>query len=281
MTSILFGQVNITELERVEGLWTKKGKSKPYSGEFKETFEDGSTKGTGDFINGQLEGLRVQYHPNGKKRTEKEYKGAYPHGKAVEFYENGVLKQEGFYKNNKEIGTWAMYYKNRNKKAILTFDLGIQSGPYYEYNEQGQLTKQYYFKNGKAEYSDEFTELINKASDMTGRFIPKEAIELYDKAIELNPTVAYVYFVRGTAYSNTFDYNKAIEDYNKALSINSEYKEVYVNRANAKINQYTSKGNLDPTPEQTQSACEDLHKAKELGENSITTEDLIYLYCKK
>jgi len=56
MTSILFGQVNITELERVEGLWTKKGKSKPYSGEFKETFEDGSTKGTGDFINGNLKG---------------------------------------------------------------------------------------------------------------------------------------------------------------------------------------------------------------------------------
>jgi antitoxin component YwqK of YwqJK toxin-antitoxin module len=281
LTSIAFGQVNITDLEKVEGLWTKKGASQPYNGDFKETFEDGSTKGTGTFVNGQLEGLRVQYFPNGKISTKKEYKGAYPHGKAYEYYEDGILKQEGVFENNKEVGTWSLYYRNGNKKAVLTFESGVQNGPYFEYNEKGILTKQYYFKNGKAEYSDEFNELIKKASEMTGRFIPKEAIELFDKAIELNPTVAYVYFARGTAYSNTFVYTKAIEDYNKALEINPNYVEVYANRASAKINQFTSKGNLDPTSEQTQSACEDLHKAKELGDESIATEDMIYLYCKK
>lgn len=281
LTSFAFSQINITELERVDGLWTKKGESIPFNGDFKETFENGKTKGSGTFVKGQLEGLRVQYFPNGKISTEKEYKGAYPNGKTKEYYEDGTLKQEGFFENNKEVGTWTLYYPNGNKKAVLTFESGVQNGPYFEYNDMGILTKQYYFKNGKAEYSDEFNELIKKASEMTNRFIPKEAIELFDKAIELNPTVAYVYFARGTAYSNTFDYEKAIVDYNKALELNPEYKEVYTNRASAKINQFTSKGNLDPTPEQTQSACEDLQKAKELGDNSLAVEDMIYLYCKK
>jgi len=281
LTSFAFSQINITELERVDGLWTKKGESKPFNGDFKETFEDGKTKGTGTFVDGQLSGLRVQYFPNGKISTEKEYKGAYPHGKAKEYYVDGTLKQEGFFDNNKEVGTWTLYYPNGNKKAVLTFEAGVQNGPYFEYSDKGILTRQYYFRNGKAEYSDEFNELIKKASEMTGRFIPKEAIELFDKAIELNPTVAYVYFARGTAYSNTFDYNKAIEDYDKALEINPNYAEVYANRASAKINQFTSKGNLDPSPEQTKSACEDLYKAKELGDNSIGTEDMIYLHCKK
>ncbi len=147
MASIVLAQTNITELERVDGLWTKKGESKPYNGDFIETFEDGSTKGTGTFVDGQLEGMRIQYFPNGKKRTEKEYKDADPHGKAKEFYEDGALKQDGLFENNKEVGTWTLYYPNGNKKAVLTFNLGVQNGPYYEYNDKGELSKQYYFKN--------------------------------------------------------------------------------------------------------------------------------------
>ena len=281
LTSLAFSQINITELERVDGLWTKKGEQKPYNGDFRQLFEDGGTKGSGTFVNGQLEGPRIQYFPNGKKRTEKHYKNAYPHGTAKEFYENGTLKQIGEFVNKKESGIWIIYYPSGNKHVESTFVDGVQQGKYVEFSDKGELITQYFFRDGKAEYSDEFTELIDKASEMTGRFIPKEAIELFDKAIELNPTVAYVYLARGTAYSNTFDYNKAIEDYNKALKINPNYKEVYVNRASAKVNQFTSKGNINPTPEQTQSACEDLYKAKELGDTSIGTEDMIYIHCKK
>jgi antitoxin component YwqK of YwqJK toxin-antitoxin module len=135
--SLSFAQINIEELVRVEGIWTKKGDSKPYNGDFKETFDNGSTKGTGTFLNGQLEGLRVQFYPNGKKKTEKEYKGSYPHGKSKEFYENGTLKQEGEFEDNKEHGTWTLYHINGQKKAVLTFVHGVQTGPYFEYDEQG------------------------------------------------------------------------------------------------------------------------------------------------
>lgn len=266
MTSTAFSQINITELERVNGLWTKKGDSQPYNGDFEETFEDGSIKGTGTFVNGQLEGLRIQYFPNGEKRTEKEYKEAYPHGVAKEYYEDGTMKQEGYFENNRENGTWTLYYPNGIKKAVLTLESGIQQGPYFEYNDEGTLIRQYYFKNGKAEYSDEFLSFSKEALELSRQFKYEEAIRLYDKAVEINPTVAQSYFNRGACKGNNFDFEGAIADYDKALELKPDYMEAYGNRGNAKINVYTSKGTLDPTPEQTASACKDFYIAKELGD---------------
>ena len=274
-------QTNILELERVDGLWTKRGEQDPFNGDFIEKFENGELKGKGTFVNGQLEGNRIQYYPNGQKKTEKMYKEAYPHGMAKEFYEDGTLKQEGEFVKNSEQGTWVAYYPHGKKQAVLTFENGVQNGPYFEYNKEGDLIRQFYFKNGKTGYSDEFMKLINEASAMNKGFIPKEAIALYDEAIELNPTVADIYLFRGTAYSNFFEYEKAIENYDKALLINPNFMEAYANRGSAKINQYTSTGTLNPTSEQTESACADFNKAKELGDTSIGTEDMIYLYCKK
>lgn len=281
LTLITFGQVNITELERFEGLWTLKGESQPYNGDFKETFEDGNIKGTGTFVNGQLEGLRVQYFPNGNKRTEKVYKEAYPHGTAKEFYENGTLKQVGEFVNNKEYGIWTIYYPSGNKHVESTFVDGLQQGKYMEFSEDGKLLAQYFFIDGKANYSPDFMEYSKQAVQLSREFNNEEAIKLYDKAIELNPTVAQSYFNRGACKGNNFDFEGAIKDYDKAIELNPNYMEAYGNRGNAKINMYTSKGNLNPTSEQTESACEDFHKAKELGDSSIGTKDMIYLYCKK
>ncbi len=136
LTSTAFGQINITELERVDGLWTKKGDNQPYNGDFKETFE---IKGTGTFVKGQLEGLRVQYFPNGNKRTEKNYNDAYPHGTAKEFYENGTLKQFGEFVNNRESGIWTIFYPSGNKHVESAFVDGVQQGKYIELSEKGDL----------------------------------------------------------------------------------------------------------------------------------------------
>lgn len=280
MTSVVFCQTNLTELFRVEGLWTKKGENNPYTGEFKETYKDGSLKGTGAFVSGKLEGVRVQYFLNGKKRTEKEYINAYKQGKSKEFYKDGTLKMEGSFVDHKETGTWGLFYQNGNKKAILTFASGMQNGPYFEYNEQGVLVKQYYFKNGKPEYSDEFIKLSSMALELSRQFKYEEAIQLYNKVIELNPTVAQVYFNRGACRGNSFDFEGSIKDYDKAIEIDPQYMEAYGNRGNAKINMYTTMGTLNPSAEQTVSSCEDFHKAKELGDTSIGTVDMIYIHCR-
>jgi len=281
LTFYSYGQTNINDLERIEGLWTKKGEKTAFNGAFIETFDNGKTKGTGSFVNGKLEGLRVQFFENGQKRTEKNYKASYPHGIAKEFYENGTLKQMGEFVDNKENGIWTIYYETGEKHVESTFVNGLQQGDYVEYSKEGKLLVKYYFVNGKASYSPEFMEFSKQALELIRQFKNEEAIKLYDKAIEINPTVAQAYFNRGACKGSNFDFEGAIKDYDKAIELNPEYMEAYGNRGNAKINMFTSKGNLNPTPEQTESACEDFHKAVSLGDKTIGTEDMMYIHCKK
>jgi tetratricopeptide (TPR) repeat protein len=281
LTILTFGQTNINDLERVDGLWTKKGENTVFNGAFIETFENGKTKGTGNFLNGQLDGLRIQFFENGQKKTEKLYKASYPHGTAKEFYENGTLKQIGEFENNKENGIWTVCYETGEKHVELTFVNGVQQGDYMEYSKDGKLLVKYYFVNGKASYSDEFMIITKEALELSRQFKNEEAIKLYDKAIELNPTVAQTYFNRGAVKGNNFEFEGAIIDYDKAIELKPEYMEAYGNRGNAKINMFRTKGNISPTPEQTESACEDFHKAISLGDKSIGTVDMIYIHCKK
>lgn len=84
-------------------------------------------------------------------------------------------------------------------------------------------------------------------------------IELYTKAIELNPNYAEAYNNRGSAYDDKEDFDKAIEDYTKAIELDPNLAEAYYNRGNA----YAHKGDFDK-------AIEDYTKAIELNPNHAT-----------
>ena len=274
-----YGQTNINDLERINGLWTKKGENTPYTGQIVEYFNNGKVKGTGEFKDGLVHGLRTVYYENGNKSLERNYQNGIENGASIEYYPSGQVKQEANFKNGKQDGIFKVYYQSGQVHAILTFSNDIQEGDYFEYAPDGKLIAQYYFVKGKASYSPEFFELSEQALGLSRQFKNEEAIKLYDKAIELNPTVAQTYFNRGACKQNNFDFEGAINDYDKAIELNPEYMEAYTNRGYAKINILTTKGNINPTAEQTASACEDLHKALSLGDKGA--KDMIFAYCKK
>lgn len=280
-TTSILGQTNINNLERVNGLWTKKGESKPYSGEFIEYYENGKVKGKGEFKDGLVNGLRIMYYENGEKSLERNYLAGQNEGSSIEYYPSGQIKQEAIFINGKENGVLKAYYENGQVHVIINLSNGVKQGDYFEYSSDGKLTTQYYFINGQANYSPKLMELTSQALELSRQFKNEEAIKLYDEAIALNPTVAQIYFNRGACKGNNFDFKGAIEDYDKAIELKPDYMEAYGNRGNAKINVYTSTGNINPTQEQTLSACEDFHKAVSLGDNTVGTEDMIYLYCDK
>ncbi|MGD0280151.1 MAG: tetratricopeptide repeat protein [Smithella sp.] len=81
----------------------------------------------------------------------------------------------------------------------------------------------------------------------------RQAIEDYNRAIEIKPDHAEAYNNRGISYGNLGNYRQAIEDFNKAVEIKPDYAIVYYNRGNA----YNNLGNY-------RQAIEDYNRAIEI-----------------
>ena len=58
----------------------------------------------------------------------------------------------------------------------------------------------------------------------------KNAIKLYDEAIQLNPNDSWSYHNRGTAYKTIAQYRQAIQDFNKAIQLNPDAPMSYLYR---------------------------------------------------
>ena len=56
------------------------------------------------------------------------------------------------------------------------------------------------------------------------------AIEIYDKAIELNPNYAEAYFNKGVCLSNLNFKSEAIDMYNKTIELNPNFIDAYFQR---------------------------------------------------
>jgi tetratricopeptide (TPR) repeat protein len=82
----------------------------------------------------------------------------------------------------------------------------------------------------------------------------KSARRDYDKAIELAPDFTDAVVNRAANKDEAGEYAEAIADYTYALELNPDNEMAYFNRGNSKLNLKDTKG-----------ACEDWHKAKELG----------------
>lgn len=84
----------------------------------------------------------------------------------------------------------------------------------------------------------------------------KNAIELYNEAIELNPNYAKAYSNRGWAYSDLKHYERAVQDCSKAIELDSNYNWAWNNRGVA-LNEL----------KQYERAIQDFNKAIELNPN--------------
>ena len=120
------------------------------------------------------------------------------------------------------------------------------------------------------------------------------SIEDFNKAIEIDPNIAFFYYARGSAKNKLYDYEGSIEDFNKAIEINSDLRDAYNYRGYAKnqledhygaIEDYTKAIELDPAYEAAYigrgnakemlgdviGTCKDWKKAADLG-NEVAAE---------
>ena len=181
---------------------------------------------------------------------------------------------------------------NDFKNAITDLDTAIELDPndIASYTDRGKTKayakdldgakKDFLFvltKDSTGEQAEAAFYYLGKIAYQEGQF--EQSIKYYDKLLALAPKDSEAYFNRAAAKGMIMDVAGSIKDYDKAIEINPNYMEAYANRGVAKINMLTTKGNIQPTIEQTSDGCADLKKAKQLGDKTV--DDMIFIYCNK
>ena len=128
-----------------------------------------------------------------------------------------------------------------------------------------------------------------------------ESISDFTMTLHINKKHAVAHYNRGFAYQSTGDYRQAMKDYDKALEINSNYAEVYFEIANILVIKgkyseaikkfdksieikpdfskvYIARGVAKIKTGENIDGCNDLTKAKDLGDKGV--ESLIQLFCE-
>jgi Tfp pilus assembly protein PilF len=105
-----------------------------------------------------------------------------------------------------------------------------------------------YGANKKAE------EFFEQGKKFTSAENADQAIDIYNKAIKIDPKLAKAYNNRGIAYVWKKQYDLALTDFNKAIELDPKNGKAYNNRAIV----YSYLG-------ETVKARQDLHKAQSLG----------------
>ncbi len=102
--------------------------------------------------------------------------------------------------------------------------------------------------------------LDNGISDFyEGKF--ENAIENFDKSLELNKEFSVTYFFRGASYHSLGEYDEAMLDYTKAITLDPKMTDAYYNRAKVILSR------KDIQNPDIKKAIADLEKALELDEN--------------
>ena len=83
-------------------------------------------------------GKAVEWHNNGKKKTETHYKDGNKHGKELSWYETGMMEYEFHYRNGKKHGKETIWYKN-GVKTESYFKEDFEHGKYTIWRDDGSV----------------------------------------------------------------------------------------------------------------------------------------------
>lgn len=121
-------------------------------GVFNKTTAKGVKLEEANYKNGQLDGQRILFYPNGDTLIVETYQKDLFDGLYKSFYPNGQLKMVCTYQNNNIEGKWLQYYESGQLKEDLLFEGNAENGPFKEYHPNGQLSVEGSYKEGDNEH---------------------------------------------------------------------------------------------------------------------------------
>jgi antitoxin component YwqK of YwqJK toxin-antitoxin module len=266
----------INKMYKKEDKWCLKGFSTPYTGKYIDYYLSGIKKEEGFINDGVDDGLRTYYYKDGTIRLYLNYSKGIQNGETGKYFTNGQLQYKGIFKSGKEEGIWTEWYSTGVVKWVTEYKYG-KAQPTKEV-----ITTNSLFKKG--------LEAFEK-----GKYL--DAVNFYNKALELYPNYSDAYFHRSRAYLYDLKFDEALADCNKSIEIEPLYKDAYGMRAfvrirkyemkdsralstNSEITVYTTKQNVEIPTDEKAKICNDLRKGYELGDTKQMITDAIKKYCE-
>ena len=116
--------VPLKELEIRESIWYLKDSETPYTGKVYSLHPNGQKKQEGNFKEGKLDGLYVEWYENGQKAVESNMKNGKPDGVWVNWHENGRKKSEINWKDGIKVEGSAKYWNSKGE-PVATYKEAI------------------------------------------------------------------------------------------------------------------------------------------------------------
>lgn len=272
----------------------------PYNGNFTDYFWNGKKQGEGHFVNGKLEGLRKIYYRSGVLSSERHYRQGIPDGEEREYFEDGSLKQKGIFADGKEEGTWESYFPNGQVKLRSKYQLGQVYDTATKFYSTGRIKEKVFIKNGEVVPDAHLVVLqqwMKKSEESNKAGNTKKAIKYCNEAIAADSNYAEAYYSRATILLNEFRFDEAINDFDKALQLEPYMEFALANRAFARIRKYqyagareisrgdgvmvlASKDRVTIPDAEKEKICSDLQKAIFLGDKTDLILQALADYCK-
>ena len=119
------------------------------NGFYKEWFDNGQIKITGNYNKNLKDGEWINYYISGKIMSKENYKNDQINGEFIEYYENDQIKQKYVMMNNLLEGKLLVWYSSGKKHNEINYKFGKKNGITREWNEDGELIKEMTYEFGK------------------------------------------------------------------------------------------------------------------------------------
>ena len=109
--------VSVEKLEPRESIWYLKDSETPYTGKVYSLYPNGKMKSQRNYKDGKLDGLIFAWHENGQKFWEENFKDGEPEGLGFAWHRNGQKAMEGMVENEASQKFW-----NSKGESVNSFE---------------------------------------------------------------------------------------------------------------------------------------------------------------
>jgi antitoxin component YwqK of YwqJK toxin-antitoxin module len=180
-------------LEDREGVAYLKNSDSPYTGKSFEFHDNGQKKSEDNFKDGKPHGIVFSWYENGQKQAEVNFKDGKQHGDARGWHENGQKKLEGNYKDGKYDGPAVFWHENGQKDGEVNFKDGKPDGLTVSWHENGQKRTEINYKDGtliSSKFWNSKGEEVDSIEEAETSEDAEKKITVEKPVIDINDTVS-------------------------------------------------------------------------------------------